>query len=147
MIRRYASDYHSIGVVYDEEVQVISYCSTCAAVGELSRLRERIYLDKNGKRLPDPPNADMFRQCWKCGNVVPLHEAKREASISGIRGVETVDSPFDNKAVILGNDSKHRYQRLKNKKSKHPDKEVQNLIEQGYELKSYESYMPQNPNE
>jgi hypothetical protein len=59
-------------------------------------------------------------------------------------GIEPVHNPYDfNKGVILGNDSKNRYQKLKQRKNKHPDAEVQRTPEDGYELKSYLSIMPQ----
>jgi hypothetical protein len=143
-IRRYASHYSNIGIVIDEApAEKISYCSTCMAVGELSRLRERIWLDDKGKRLPDPPNAEDFKMCWTCGLVVPVREVKIQGKISGIQGIETVDNPFDSqKSFIIGNDSKHRYQRLRKKQSKRPDAEVQRLIDQGYELIAYSQDIP-----
>jgi hypothetical protein len=144
MIRRYASDYSNIGIVIDEAPQEkISYCSTCMAVGELSRLRERIHLDSAGKRLPDPPNNDLFRQCWKCGLVVQVRDIKLEGKISGIQGISPVDNPLDaGKGVILGNNSRDRFKKLKRRQSKHPDSEVQRLIEYGYELKAYSQDIP-----
>jgi hypothetical protein len=144
MIRRMNSDYSNIGIVIDEApAEKISYCSTCMAVGELSRLRERIYLDDKGKRLPDPPNADMFKQCWKCGLVVQVRDIKLSGKISGINGIETVENPFDEKkGIVLGLDDKHRYQRLKQRRNKHFDAEVQQHLEDGYELTSYLSSMP-----
>jgi hypothetical protein len=144
MIRRMNSDYSSIGIVYDEApAEKISYCSTCMAVGELVRLKERIHLDSAGKRLPDPPNNDLFRQCWKCGLIVQVRDIKLSGKISGINGIETVENPFDGKkGIVLGLDDKHRYQRLRKKQSKHPDNEVQRLIDQGWEVKNYQQDVP-----
>jgi hypothetical protein len=75
---------------------------------------------------------------------------KIAGTITGIQGVEISQNPLEDKrGIVLGldNNVKNRYRRLKNRKNKHPDAEIQRLIEQGYELKSYESYTPQNPNE
>ena len=48
------SNYSSVGVIVDsEELPDISFCSTCAANGVMSKLKERIYLDSAGKRLPN----------------------------------------------------------------------------------------------
>ena len=63
----------------------------------------------------------------------------KQGSIQGIEGVEILQSPYDSKAVILGDDSKHRYQNLKNRKTKHPDSDIANLQSQGYELISYQT--------
>ena len=143
MIRRLDKSKSSIGIVVDEETEDIQFCSTCAANGEMSKLKERIYLNEKGKRLPSPPDADSYRQCWTCGLVVPVRDVKHEGKISGIQGIETIDNPFDEKkGLILGNDSKHRYQNLKRRQNKHPDKEVQKYLDDGYELTSYLSSMP-----
>ena len=137
-----------VGMVIDnseDEDEDLIFCSTCAANGDMSKLKERIWLDdKTGKRLPDPPDADSWRMCWTCGLIIPTKDIKLSGKISGILGIEPVDNPYDfNKGVILGNDSKNRYQKLKQRKNKHPDAEVQRMLEDGYELKSYLSSMPQ----
>ena len=146
MIRRLHHDNHSVGIVIDSEddKEDISFCSTCAANGEMSRLKERLYLDSAGKRLPTPqPDADSWRQCWTCGLIIATREVKKSGTITGIQGIEISQNPFDeNKGMILGNDSKNRYQRLKQRKYKHPDKEVQKHIDDGYELTSYFTSMP-----
>jgi hypothetical protein len=57
-------------------------------------------------------------------------------------------NPFDQgKGIVLGNDSKHRYQRLKQRKNKHPDQEVQKLIDQGWEVKNYQQDVPVSNND
>jgi hypothetical protein len=95
----------------------------------------------SGKRLPDPPDAENFKMCWVCGLVVPLREIKQQGKIAGIKGIELISNPYDRKDVILGIESKNRYQRLRKRQSKHPDKEVQRLINQGWELQSYQTNM------
>ena len=142
MIRRMQNNYSSVGVVIDEETEDLQFCSTCAANGEMNKLKERIWLDSAGKRLPDPPDADAWRMCWKCGLIIPVREVKKLGTVTGIQGVEILQSPYDSKAVILGNDSKNRYQRLKQRKTKHPDSEIQTLIEAGWELTNYQNYTP-----
>ena len=75
-IRRLQHDYSSVGVVIDSDsdLEDISYCSTCMAVGELNRLKERIWLDDKGRRLPDPPGAEIS----KCvGLVGVLYQSEK----------------------------------------------------------------------
>jgi hypothetical protein len=52
-------------------------------------------------------------------------------------------TPFDfKKGKILGlDDRKNRYIKLKKRQAKHPNKEVK-LIDDGYELKSYQHDIP-----
>ena len=96
MIRR-MTDKGSVGMVIDsEDDEDLIFCSTCAAVGDMSKLKERIWLDdKTGKRLPDPPDADSWRMCWTCGLVIPTKDIKLSGKISGITGIEPVDNPYD----------------------------------------------------
>jgi len=109
----------------------------------MHKLKERILLDDKGKRLPSPPDYENFRMCWVCGLVVPLREIKQSGKIAGIKGVEPIENKFDyGKGIVLGFDDKHRYLRLRKRQNKHPDKEVQRLIDQGWELQSYSSSMP-----
>jgi hypothetical protein len=150
-IRRYDKDYHSIGIVTNDDEEELSFCENCYKNShELVRLKERLYLDNNGKLLPPPPNADLFRQCWTCGTVVALRDVKLAGTITGIQGVEISQNPLEDKrGIVLGLDDnvKHRYRRLKHRKNKHPDAEIQRLIDQGYELKSFSETIPTNPNE
>ena len=103
-------------------------------------------MDVNGKRLPPPPDSDSWRQCWECGLVIPAKDIKLSGKISGITGIEVTTNPFDQgRGIILGNDSRlsSRIKNLKRRQTKHPDAEVQRMMEDGYELKSYLSSMPQ----
>ena len=113
------------------------------AMGELSRLKQRLYLDDKGKALPPPPDADQWRQCWKCGLTIPAREVQKSGKISGINGVSPADNPFDSKVAILGNDVRlsSRIKKLNRRKNKHPDAEVQRMLDGGYELKSYQTSM------
>jgi hypothetical protein len=144
MIRRLDNNYSSVAVIDSEEDQEdISFCSTCAANGDMSKLKERIWLDDKGKRLPDPPDADSWRMCWQCGLIIPTKDIKLSGKISGILGIEPVDNHYDiGKSTILGNDSKNRYKNLKRQKTKHPDQEVQEHIDDGYELVDYRQDIP-----
>jgi hypothetical protein len=67
-----------------------------------------------------------------------------QGKITGINGITPIDNPFDfKKGKILGlDDRKNRYSKLKKRQAKHPDKEVQKLIDDGYELKNYQHDIP-----
>jgi hypothetical protein len=148
-IRRLEPNYSGIGVVYGEtEEQKNLWCPRCIKFSKYSRLKQRVYLDHNMKALPPPPDADNFLQCWKCGLIVPIREIQMKGKIAGIQGIQPVDNPYDlSKPTILGTGDKiggikGRYQRLKRKQNKHPDKEVQALIDKGWEVTSYLSSIP-----
>ncbi len=147
-IRRYYNnpDYHSVAIITDDDdEEELAFCENCQknGGGELSKLKERIYLDANGKRLPPPPDSDSWRQCWTCGTVVKLRDVKLAGTISGITGTDILQNPFDyGKGIVLGVDDKDRYKKLKRQRTKHPDAEVQRLIDQGYEVVNYQQDIP-----
>jgi hypothetical protein len=146
MIRRMVESH--VGVVIDssEDEEDVMFCEQCRNEGTMSKLKERLYLDDKGKAVPPPPDASDFVMCWKCGLVVPLREAKKQGKISGIHGIEILQNPYDfSKGVILGNDARltNRIKNIKRRQTKHPDKEVQKYIDDGYELTSYLNSMPQ----
>jgi hypothetical protein len=147
MIRRMTNASH-VGMVIDnsEEEGDIMFCSTCMAAGQMNKLKQRVYLDMSGKLLANPPpDAEDWLQCWECGNIIPKKDAKIQGKISGITGIEILSNPFDEKkGLILGNDARltNRYRNLKRRQTKHPDAEVQKLIDQGYSVVSYQQDIP-----
>jgi hypothetical protein len=153
MIRRLQQDNHSVGIVIDSDEEDIMFCPSCQKQGTLSKLKELIYLDDNGKLLPNPPpDADSWRTCWTCGLVVPTRDAKKSGKISGITGIDIIQNPYDEKkGVILGTDSRltSRIKNIKRKQTRHPDKEIALLEAQGWELTSFSETVPSptNPNE
>ena len=117
-----------------EDEEKIRYCTKCLEVGLLNILKERLYLDEKGKRLPDPPDAEDWHQCWKCGYIVAAHETKPEGTISGI--VEPIENPFDiGETQLKPIERKSRLN--KGKKKKHPDPEIQKELNKGSELIGY----------
>ena len=150
MIRRLDKNKSHVGMVIDysdEEEGGLIFCEQCHKQGVLSKLKQRVYLDMSGKLLVNPPpDAEDWLQCWKCGLVVALRDTKKSGKISGIQGIDILENPHDyGKSMILGNDARltNRIKNLKRRQTKHPDAEVQRMLEDGYELKSYLSSMPQ----
>ena len=70
----------------------VSYCQDCLNVKILSPLRNRIYLDESGKITNPGPDADRWRQCWTCGLIVGVYEAKPEVELDTL--TEPRDNPF-----------------------------------------------------
>ena len=65
----------------------ISCCEDCLNVKVLSPLRHRIYLDDKGEITNPGPDANKWRQCWTCGLIVGVYEAKLEV------GLDTLTEP------------------------------------------------------
>ena len=84
------------------------YCQSCLQYGIRSPLKKRMYKVEAGyaKKVrsntmaPKPklvpanvPDADRFRQCYHCGDIVPIYNVKYESKIEDF--VQTIDNPFD----------------------------------------------------
>jgi len=119
MISRLLDENRGIGIVVDSndiDKGKNPYCKSCYDFGILSRLKERLYRDDNGKSIPPEPDADNWLQCWYCGLIVAVREVKQSGTLSGISGVEPVENPYDfNKKTIMGlkGYTKDRYENLK----------------------------------
>ena len=70
----------------------VSYCEDCLKVKILSPLRHRIYLDEDGKITNPGPDADKWKQCWTCGVIVGVYEAKLEVELDTL--TEPRENPF-----------------------------------------------------
>ena len=70
----------------------VSYCQDCLNVKILSPLRNMIYLDENGKITNPAPDANEWKQCWTCGLIVGVYEAKQEVELNTL--TEPRDNPF-----------------------------------------------------
>ena len=84
-------------VVYSgHDKEKVSYCQDCLKVKILSPLNHRIYLDENGKTTDPAPDANKWKQCWTCGAVVGVYEAKPEVELDTL--TEPRANPFKFKA-------------------------------------------------
>ena len=85
MIRRLLkSDKGSnIGAIYSSvNTQKIRWCQSCLNVGVSSILKNRIYLDENGKITSSAPDYKKWLMCHRCGNIVHVIQAKPEAELT-----------------------------------------------------------------
>src|SRR5262245_45760167 len=72
----------------------ISWCVNCAKVGINSQLKARLYLDDNDKVSKPAADSKNWRQCWTCGEIVPVYAAQQEADIVTL--TEPSTNPFNN---------------------------------------------------
>jgi len=120
----------------------ISYCESCFKVAIKSVLQKRLWVfnteTKEIEQVADE-DKDRFRQCYNCGDVVPIYEVKKEAKISDF--VETTDDPFDNNPGQMETLGKTPSQsvglkKYKYKRKTHKDPEIQEFLDQGKEVQN-----------
>jgi hypothetical protein len=87
----------------------ISYCEDCLKVKIHSPLRNRIYLDENGKITNPGPDANKWRQCWTCGVIVGVYEAKPEVELDTL--TEPRDNPFKFKEGHVSTEESRKFDR------------------------------------
>lgn len=127
----------------------ISYCQDCLNVKVLSPLKHRIYQDDNGNITNPDPDADKWRQCWTCGLIVGVYEAKQEVELDTL--TEPRDNPFKfgNSQVFTGESRKfdktgrtQRKRKLKQDLEQYKEEEVKAALRKGATLVSYVESQP-----
>ena len=123
----------------------ISYCEECLKVKTLSPLRHRIYLDENGKITNPGPDANKWKQCWTCGVIVGVYEAKPEVELETL--TEPRGNPFKFKSgeVQSGEsrkvDRSGRTQRKKTFKQdleQYKEEDIKQALRKGSKLVSFQ---------
>ena len=127
--------------------QKISYCPECDKVKVLSPLKHRIYLDENGKITNPASDSSRFLQCWTCGLIVGVYEAKLEADLDTL--TEPRDNPFKfggGSQVQAGESRKfdrtgktQRKRKLKQDLSEYKEEDIKVAIRKGATVVSYTS--------
>ena len=87
----------------------VSYCEDYLKVKVLSALKYRIYLDENGKITNPRPDSDKWKQCWTCGIIVGVYEAKQEVELDTL--TEPRDNPFKFKSGQVETAESRKYDR------------------------------------
>ena len=122
----------------------ISYCQDCEKVKILSPLKHRIYLDENGKITNPGPDANKWKQCWTCGVIVGVYEAKPEVELETL--TEPRDNPFKFKsAEVMMEESRkfdrsgktQRKRKLKQDLEQYKEEDVKAALRKGQKLVSY----------
>ena len=132
------------------------YCQSCLQYGIRSKLKKRMYkvevdadkaTESETEAKPKPklvpatvPDADRFRQCYHCGDIVHLYNVKYESKIEDF--VDTIDNPFDsNPGNMEGftpgrklNKSKSIYKRRKQYIESIKDEDVKQELLQGNQV-------------
>jgi hypothetical protein len=122
----------------------VSYCNNCLEVGILLPLKHRIYLDDNGNITNRGPDAKNWRQCWKCGVIVGVYEAKQEAELTSL--TEPGDNPFKfNKGQVRSGESRkfdrtgktqHR-RKFQQDLEQYKEEDIKQALRKGSKLVSY----------
>lgn len=128
-----------------QDKEKVSYCQDCLEVKILSPLKHRIYLDEDGNITNPGPDADKWRQCWQCGVIVGVYEAKQEAELLTL--TEPGDNPFKfGKSNIKGIGETRKFDRtgktqrkkqFKQDLSQYKEEDIKEALKKGAKLVSY----------
>lgn len=134
----------NVVIFSSHDKEKISYCEECAKVKVLSVLKHRIYLDDDGKMTNPGPDANKWKQCWTCGLVVGVYEAKQEVELDTM--TEPRNNPFKfNSGEVLTGDSRKvdrsgRTQRKKKFKQdlvQYKEEDIKATLRKGSKLVSF----------
>lgn len=84
----------TIGALYKENKEAISYCPDCAKGNHKQMMEERIYQpDPLTGKTVIPGDANLWRQCHRCGLILPIYNLKREGRLKSELTIQ--QNPFD----------------------------------------------------
>ena len=122
----------------------VSYCEDCLKVKILSALKHRIYLDDDGKITNHGPDSNKWRQCWTCGLIVGVYEAKQEVELDTLTKLRDNPFKFKNGQVMTGDSRKvdrsgktQRKKKFKQDLEHHKEEDIKADLRKGKKLISY----------
>jgi hypothetical protein len=115
----------------------------------LSPLRYRIYLDEDGKITNPQSDTDKWRQCWTCGVVVGVYQAKPEVELDTLTEPRSNPFKFMSGQVMTGESRKvdrsgktQRKKKFKQDLEQYKEEDVKEALRKGKKLISYSSMEP-----
>lgn len=128
----------------EEEDDKIRYCKSCKDNGFLVILRKRLYLkEENGKQVVTEPDSDaeLWRQCWNCGEIVKVSETKIEGSLSDVIEVDEPNSKEPSVQVLFPRKGRRgRLAKLREGKKEIKDHDAISAIKKGEHVNNYQEY-------
>ena len=122
----------------------ISCCQDCLKVTILSALRNRIYLDEDGNITNPGPDANKWKQCWTCGLIVGVYEAKQEVELDTLTEPRKNPFQFGSSEVMTGESRKfdrsgkiQRKRKLKQDLEQYKEEDVKEALRKGITIVSY----------
>ena len=129
---------------WSSDKEKVSYCEECLKVKTLSPLRHRIYLDENGKITNPGPDSNKWKQCWTCGLIVGVYEAKQEVELDTL--TEPRSNPFKFKSGHVETEESRKFDRsgktqhkrkLKQDLEQYKEEDVKQALRKDSKLVSY----------
>jgi hypothetical protein len=118
--------------------EAVSLCPKCNDNGKRQKMEERIYKeDPETKKVVIPWDYYMWRQCHRCGLVLPVYNLKHEGRLTS----ELVPStnPFRDKGETKGisNNRIGKSKRGRNEEDRYNDPDVKLEIREGNQILGY----------
>ena len=142
-MRRSKENNVMISVSGDKEK--ISYCEDCLKVKVLSVLRHRIYLNDRGEITNPGPDSSKWKQCWTCGLIVGVYEAKQEVELDTLTSPRENPFKFGGGSQVMAGESRkvdrsgktQRKRKLNQDLSEYKEEDVKDAIKKGKTVISY----------
>ena len=116
---------------------MVSLCPQCQEFKIKSMMGPRLYVDEQGNVIPPKADAHMWRQCGRCGYILPIYNLKREGRLTSQLTPST--DPFRDKGQPKAISPKGRLGQKKKKDEWEfiEDADVRQELRQGAELISF----------
>ena len=107
--------------------------------------QHRIYLDENGKITNPPADANKWRQCWTCGLIVGVYEAKQEVELDTLTKPRENPFKFGSGSKVYTEESRkidktgqtQRKRKLKQDLSEYKEEDIKAALKKGAKVVSY----------
>lgn len=118
----------------------VSFCPKCLEFKIKSKMGERVYTDEEGNVIPPKADAHLWRQCGRCGHILPIYNLKREGRLTSQLTPST--DPFRDKGEPRSISPKERLGKNNRQKKKDEwefiaDADIRQELRSGAQLISY----------
>lgn len=72
----------STAIASKQHGESVSLCPKCQQFGHKVPVGPRTYVDEKGNVIPPKADAHLWRQCGRCGHILPIYNLKREGRLT-----------------------------------------------------------------
>ena len=126
-----------VGALSNKQGEGLAYCPDCIKFNVKQIMEERIYLpDPLTGKTTIPADADLWRQCHRCGKILPVYNLKKEGRL--VSDIPIKQNPFDRaKVAVIPNSRIGKNKRGRDEHDYIQDEDLKKELREGSILLGY----------
>ncbi len=131
----------STAIASKQHGEPVSFCPKCQELGHKKvPMGPRTYVDEQGNVIPPKADAHLWRQCARCGHILPNYNLKREVRL--VSELTPSTDPFRDKGELRSFSPKQRLGKNNRRAKKNEwdfiaDPDIREELRSGVQLVSY----------